>query len=130
MNNCYYLKVTIHDNDFTSDYQILGNLIKDILWINGYYPEYDSINHNFIEGKNLTEEDLPIIKRYIGDAWCMIHNFNNYLRWGKDIEDTERNYFNCELTLVDYLKVEKIDWANNEDIYIPLFSKDMEVILK
>lgn len=133
MNELNYLKVTMYDNDFTGDYKILGNLIKDMLYSYGYYTEYEPGNHIYNIGNKITKDDLPIIKGYIGDIWCAIHNMGRYLKWRDtsiEYKDTPREIFDCNLAIVPYSEVEKIDWANGEEIYIPLFSKDMEVLLK
>ena len=62
--NAPYLKVTVHDNDFTSYYWQVGEAIQNIFKYEGKYP---------------TKEDLDIIKPLIARLWWTIDNLDSYL---------------------------------------------------
>ena len=115
MKNAKYLKITIHDNDFTSYYHILGKTLYDIFKYNGKYPD---------------KEDLPKIKNYIDNLWWTIDSLNGFYSW-KDTSikwsENPIKYFNVDLDIVEYTNIP--DWDNAESIYIPLFDESNEILL-
>ena len=109
-----YLKVTLHDNDFTSYYKELGNAILSLFKYVGY-P---------------TEEDIEVIKPYIANLWWSMHNIIEPLKWKNTAVDSKPTVFsvfedNIDVSIIGYADIPK--WNNIEDIYIPLFD-NAEVI--
>lgn len=100
-----YLRITMHDNDFTVSLEHVGHLLQQIFEYEGSYP---------------TEKDLPILSEMINHLWYATHNISNKLRWGIDYyRKSEFVLFDCNLEFVDYLDIP--DWDNGESIYIPMF---------
>lgn len=115
--NAPYLKVTVHDNDFTSYYWQVGEAIQNIF-------KY--------EGKYSTKEDLDIIKPLIARLWWTIDNLDSYYRWKDTLVEykpMEFEYFekSLDLDIVEYTDIPS--WNNAEDIYIPLFESDETILL-
>jgi hypothetical protein len=134
MDNINYLKVTMHDNDFTSYYQILGNTIKDILYFGNFYPYHNFENHSYFEGKAFTESDLEALSVYIDNLWYSIHNAATCIGnidAVRKIPNTPMSNFKCTLSVVPAIEVLNLpkSGSNGEDLYIPLFSKDAEILL-
>lgn len=126
-----YLKITMHDNDFTGCWENLGNCIRDALIANNYYPNYSESDRKLFDGKELDEEDLNKLKPWIENLWFSIFNLEQFLRWNNSsikFKETDRKIFDCELSIVDYLEIP--DWDNGESIFIPLFSKNVEILLR
>lgn len=110
-----YLRITIHDNDFISDLQIVGETLKNIFDFEDKYP---------------TEDDLPKIKEYISNLCWSIHNLDNFYRWkdtSVDFSETPMKIFDVDLAIVDYTDIP--DWNNSEDVYIPLFAENNDILL-
>ena len=111
METKMYLKITLHDNDFTNHYEELGKIIQDFFVERDWIPSYD---------------DLKIIRIFIAKIWHSLANLNNYYkikdRNGKFCE-TDYAYFinSLEIALIDYKDISET-WNNSEDIYIPLFN--------
>jgi hypothetical protein len=104
-----YLKITLHDNDFTSYYKVLGNAILDTFNYAGYYPD---------------ESNLDMLKPYIANIWYSINNISEIVHHS---EECDKTYFDdVKLEIVKYEDIPK--WNNAEDIYIPLFP-EAEVLL-
>ena len=122
--NAPYLRVTIHDNDFTSYWEELGNAILGIIKF-----ECDDF-----EKKTVEEADLLTIRPYIANIWYGIDALSHHFRWKPNNQQTDRDrkaWFDngLELSIVDYLDIP--DWDNSESIYIPLYAGgDNEIILR
>lgn len=115
MKDAKYLKVTIHDNDFTSYYHVLGETLYNIFKGYGKYPD---------------KEDLPKIKTYINYLWWTIDNLDGIYRWKNTSVDWKENpikIFDVDLDIVEYTNIP--DWDNAESIYIPLFDESNEILL-
>ena len=107
--NVKYLRVTIHDNDFTTSLELISELLYETFKFEDRYP---------------TEEDFPSLKECIKHMWFGENMLKDLMRWGK-CETTNINYFNPCLEFVDYLDIP--DWDNAESVYIPMFD-DAEIL--
>lgn len=108
-----YLRITMHDNDFTGSLIQLANILYEIFISEGRFPE---------------EDELPILKKYIQSLWFSLHNINSIMRWNKNsvgFDETLEKHFEPTLKFVDYLDIP--DWCNDEDVYIPMF-ENAEII--
>lgn len=106
-----YLRVTIHDNDFTTSLMMVGKLLYD-----HFYEEY----------KYPTEEQLPMLKRCIKYLWFGAEEVKSLMRWGKML-NPDFYCFEPHLEFVDYADIPEDD--NYESIYIPMFD-NAEIILR
>ena len=107
-----YLRITMHDNDYSISLKIIGNTLKNLL---NYHYEY------------ITEEDLPKICSYIQSLWYSVHGIHYVLEHKIESKEPLSN-FKPTLQIVDYLDIP--DWDNNESIYIPLFDESNEIIYR
>jgi hypothetical protein len=114
-----YLKVTLGDNDFTSNYNLLGSTI-----LQSFRAEY----------KYPTKDDFDNIKEYIARLWWSLNNLTCYMRW-KDttvkFSENDYEYFinHIKLDIVDYTEIpEQIE--DFSDIYIPLFDSSNDIFIK
>lgn len=97
-----YLRITIHDNDFTSSLEEVGILLYKMF--NQYeYP---------------TEDQLPMISECIKQLWYSITSLDTFLHRGH-LTNVDISYFTPILEFIDYLDIP--DWDNYESIYIPMF---------
>ena len=100
-----YLRVTIHDNDFSLSLEWVGDLLYKIFYTEDHYP---------------TEEQLPKIKEYIKRMWHSAHVIQDIMRWDTDGgHNDDCEYFNPRLEFVNAGDIP--DWDNRESIYIPMF---------
>ena len=106
-----YLRITIHDNDFTTSLQRVGELLYETFYLEGKYP---------------TEEDFPTLKEIIKHLWFCADMAIDLMRWGH-LNTLNMEYFNPCLEFIDYLDIP--DWGNNESIYIPMFD-DAEILTR
>lgn len=67
--NNRYLKITIHDNDFTNSLEQVAHTLNRIFSTIGKYPE---------------EDELPLLKEYIESLWFSIDNIWQIMRWNKN----------------------------------------------
>lgn len=107
--NAKYLRVTIHDNDFTNQLLYVGDLLHQVFADNGY-P---------------TEQDFGILKEMIAHIWYGVHEIMGKLRFG-ECDLCGFDYFEPDLEFVDFEDIP--DWDNSESIYIPMF--DGEILLR
>lgn len=101
-----YLKITIHDNDFTGYADILASAIKDMFKWLCWVPT--------------TDESLEKLKPAIANVWTgleMVHQescsrqFSNFYDYIME---------HIDLSIVDFENIpDSVD--NYEDVYIPLF---------
>lgn len=106
-----YLRITIHDNDFTISLEMISELLYETFRFEGRYP---------------TEEDFHTLKECIKHFWFGEHMVNRLLRCGER-DDIDINYFEPYLQFVDYLDIP--DWDNAESVYIPMFDNS-EVLMR
>lgn len=102
-----YLRVTLHDNDFTRSLVQLADILYKIFISEGRFPE---------------EDELPLLEKYIQSLWFSLHNLSSIMRWNKNsvgFTETTEKYFEPFLEFVDYTNIP--DWNNDEDVYIPMF---------
>lgn len=111
-----YLRITLHDNDFTSYYQILGETLLKVFQSEKTYP---------------TEEDLSEMETLVSHLWYSIHNIKSLMRWkGTPIQykETSMDCFYPDISIVDESDIP--DSENFEAIYVPMFDGDNRVLLK
>ena len=65
-----YLRVTVHDNDFTNSLLLVGGFLKQAFKYEGKYP---------------IEQDSNVLKEAIKHIWYGTHGIMNLLRSGKCI---------------------------------------------
>jgi hypothetical protein len=106
-----YLRVTIHDNDFSMSLEWIGELLYEIFCTEDNYP---------------TEEQLPTLKEYIKRLWHITYTIQDLMRWSR-AGDMDDGYFNPHLEFVDYVDIP--DWDNHESLYIPMFD-DGKVLIR
>lgn len=108
-HNARYLKVTMHDNDFTNSLMHLGNTLYRIFLREERFPE---------------EDELPLLKEYVKSLWYAIDNIESIMRWNKKSVGFKANpeaIFTPQLEFVDYLDIS--DYNDDSDsIYIPMFA--------
>lgn len=119
MSNDYtYLKVTIHDNDFSYDLQKTCELVYEICREYNSYP---------------TEEGLLILREAIKHMLFGVQTASRLMSWSEyykhnsDIIDyfdlcLNLEFVNCECVL-------DFEWDNGESIYVPMFDYG-EVIVR
>lgn len=113
-----YLKITMHDNDFTSYAREFGEYIYTMC---------------LFECRFFDEEDIQIIKKYITLLWYSVDHLHTWLRFGKHFPDTtdkeNLDYFteNVEVSIVDEDDLnEQKEYGNCELIYIGMFDVNPE----
>lgn len=110
-----YLRVTMHDNDFSGSLELLADMLYKIFIGEGRFPE---------------EDEFSLLEKYIQSLWFSLHNISHIMRWNKNIvgfKESAEVYFQPTLEFIDYLNIP--DWDNGESIYIPMF-KDAEIIMR
>lgn len=117
-----YLMITILDNDFTSNYDIIGRTIRESLRSHCLNP-YDTIE--------LNPEQLETIKPYIASIWWSIDNLtmiSESVARGTELTSVDyKNYIDSlHLSIVKYENIPEFE--NLSRIYIPLYS-DGDIIL-
>lgn len=110
-----YLRITIHDNDFTGSLELLADILYRMFIVEGRFPE---------------EDEFPLLEKYIQPLWFSLHNISCIMRWNKGLvgfKESTEEYFEPTLEFVDYLNIP--DWDNGESIYIPMF-EDADIIMR
>ena len=113
--NAKYLRITMHDNDFTFALQYVAEILYKIFQDEGRYPE---------------ENELDLLKKYIEDLWFSIHNIEGIMRWNKNnagFIESDKRLFKHKLEFVDYLDISYND--NWESVYIPMFN-NAEILVR
>ena len=113
--NAKYLRITMHDNDFTFALQYVAEILYKIFQDEGRYPE---------------ENELDLLKKYIEDLWFSIHNIEGIMRWNKNnvgFIESDKRLFKHKLEFVDYLDIPYDD--NWESVYIPMFN-NAEILVR
>ena len=110
--NATYLRVTIHDNDFTIPLEFVGELLNQLFYFYRKYP---------------TEKDFPALKKMIKHIWYGVSNIEDMIGAPEynfpNYQENKLEWFEPTLEFVDYLDIP--DWDNNESIYIPMFDGDV-----
>lgn len=102
-----YLRITMHDNDFSYSLSLLADTLYKIFIEEGRFPE---------------EDELPLLKKYAQPLWFSLDNLNAVMCWNKnsvEFKETIEEYFEPTLEFVDYVDIP--DWDNDESVYIPMF---------
>lgn len=110
-----YLRITIHDNDFTNSLEYVANTLNAVFKSEGRYPE---------------EDELPLLKKYVQSLWFSIDNISDILRWNKTsvkFKENSEKIYEPELKFVDYLDIP--EWDNYESVYIPMFD-NAEILIR
>lgn len=113
-SNATYLKITMHDNDFTGSLKYVADILYKIFQYAGRYPE---------------ENELPLLATYIQNLWFSIHNINAIMYWNKNsVGFNESNFslFRPSLKFVDFLDIP--EWDDYESVYIPMFDNSAILI--
>lgn len=103
MSKYKYLRVTIHDNDFSEPLRLVGDILHEIFYSEDNYP---------------TEQHLPILKERIKYLWHSIYMTQDSMRICS-AGPVDASYFEPHLEFVDSTDIP--DWDNGESIYIPMF---------
>lgn len=101
--NAKYLRVTIHDNDFTVSLEFVCETLYNVFRFENKYP---------------TETDLPYVAEMIKHIWVGVKGIQNLLRW-QEYTAMNLDYLTLCLEFVDFLDIP--EWDNAESIYIPMF---------
>lgn len=96
-----YLRVTIHDNDFSTELELMGNLVKTMFDWWGHFP---------------TEDELDMVAPLIQNLFYDTYKMNTYLRGSGGLVD--KKYFYPTLEFIEFEDIPYDD--NDESIYIPL----------
>ena len=97
--NNRYLKITIHDNDFTNSLEQVAHTLNGIFSITGRYPE---------------EDELPLLKKYIESLWFSIDNIWQIMRWNKNSVGFSENPEKIFKPVLEFVEYEDIpDWDDN-----------------
>jgi hypothetical protein len=111
--NNRYLKITIHDNDFTNSLEQVAHTLNGIFSITGRYPE---------------EDELPLLKKYIESLWFSIDNIWQIMRWNKNSVGFSENPEKIFKPVLEFVEYEDIpDWDDNSSVYIPMFNTNILV---
>ena len=110
MSNAKYLKVTLHDNDFTSIIEFSSMLLHELI---DFFDGYGSYN--------ISDEDLLKLKDDIHHLLYATYRIYNYFFHRK--RDTPFEYFKPDLEIIDYLNIP--EWDNCESVFIPLFKGEI-----
>lgn len=98
-----YLRVTIHDNDFTSSLLLVGELLHEVFQKEERYP---------------SEEDFPVLKGIIRHLWFGADVAEDLMRWGEPL-NKDVGFFDPKLEFVESEDIP--EWDNKESVYIPMF---------
>lgn len=102
-----YLRITMHDNDFSYSLSLLADMLYKIFIEEGRFPE---------------EDELPLLKKYTQPLWFSLYNLNAVMCWNKNsvgFKETIEKHFEPTLEFVYYADIP--DWDNGESVYIPMF---------
>ena len=103
MSHKRYLRVTIHDNDFTSSLEQACATLYNIFQCAAHFPK---------------EEDLFVVRGLIKALWNGTYIAEHWARWST-LNYLEASYLAPKLEFVEYCDIP--DWDNNESVYIPMF---------
>lgn len=103
----YYLKLTIHDNDFYFTIQFVSELLYEIF----YFLDITAID---------LYKHLPQIKTHIQQLLYSTSFIEHQL---EGIYNPDLEYFQPDMELVTSIDIP--DWDNDESAFIPLFEGDI-----
>ena len=109
--NTKYLRITIHDNDFTICLQLIGELLYESFQFAELYP---------------MEEDFSVLKEGIKHLLLGEYTVASAICYG-EYSPVDINYLEPHLEFIDYSEIP--DWDNDESIYIPMFD-DAEILMR
>ena len=105
-DDAYYLKVTIHDNDFKYDVEFVANML------NAIFQFFDAAKKSIID-------NLFQLQNCIKELLYQTHSIMNLVdRYNSGIS-VPIDYFEPKLEVVTYNDIP--DWDNGESVYVPLF---------
>ena len=93
MSNARYLKISLHDNDFTIIIEFSSELLKELIDFFDYYGSYE-----------ISEKDLYKLQDSIQHLLYATYRIHNYL-FHRDYEDMPFDSFRPSLHIVDYLDI-------------------------
>lgn len=103
MSHKRYLRVTIHDNDFTSSLEQTCETLYNIFQFEECFPE---------------EEDFDTVSGLIKAIWHGVYMAEHWARWST-LNNLDATYLMPKLEFVAYDNLP--DWDNGESVYIPMF---------
>ena len=103
----YYLKLSIHDNDFRSDIEFVADTLYNIFYF------FDTASDEIVN-------NLPHLKVCVKEILYETHKIFNLLGHGSPVS---KDYFDPDLKVIDYLDIP--EWDNGESAFIPLFEGDI-----
>lgn len=103
----YYLKLSIHDNDFRNEIELVANTLYSIFYF------FDTTSDDIVD-------NLPQIKNCVKEILYEIHRIFNLLWHGSPVA---KDYFDPDLSVVDYTDIP--EWDNGESAFVPLFEGDI-----
>lgn len=105
-----WLRITVHDNDYTGFGRILGEAIREMI---------------FWRGEQIREDNIEAYRKEIAEMWAAFQKFDNV---GLQLDrDTETEFFKVNMVM-EIIEDSDIEADNYESIYIPMF-KYAEVIV-
>lgn len=106
-----WLRITVHDNDYTGFGRILGEAIREMI---------------FWRGEQIREDNIEEYREAIAELWSAFQKFDNVgLVLNNDV-DAEFFKANMVMKIVDDGNIEA---DNYESIYIPMFKYAEVVVL-
>lgn len=121
MSEAKYLRITMHDNDYTRHIEYVGELLKEIFEYECFWFKYGLCD--------IREDDFPILKEMIKHVLYAVNNIIYKVSCTKrnfEYREAPLNNFECDLEFVDYLDIP--EWDNNQSVYVPLF--DGEILVR
>ena len=107
--NAKYLKITIHDNDFTSYIECLAEAIMNMFKFTVWKPK--------------TDEDLEKLKPGIAHVWTGLAMIRQVTCKQPDSNIYDYIMEHLDLSIEEFENIpDSVD--NYEDLYIPLFESD------
>lgn len=104
----YYLKLTIHDNDFRNELENVSNSLHEILYFLDVTPD-------------ILADKLPQLQAVVQGLLYEIHLIHVLFDECKEL--VNKDYFKPDLEIVNYSDIP--DWDNGESAFIPLGEGDV-----
>ena len=118
MSNAKYLRITMHDNDYTKYIEYVADLLKNIFEKECFYFKYEICS--------ISEDDFPVLKEMIKHELYAVNNIIHILsKRNFEYRESPLSNFECDLEFVDYLDIP--DGDNYQSVYIPLFGGEVLV---
>ena len=103
----YYLKLSIHDNDFGDVIELVADMLYDMFYF------LDTTSDDIVN-------NLPQIKNCVKEMLYEIHRMFNLFGHGSPVA---KDYFEPDLKIVEYMDIP--EWDNGESAFVPLFEGDI-----